>query len=155
MKSKTSAGLLLHRRRGDLEVLLAHPGGPYWRNKDEGAWTIPKGEVQDGEEPDLAALREFAEETGFQPQGERLSLGSVRQAGGKLVHVWSIEADWDPQNLVSNMFSIEWPPRSGRMQPFPEIDKAAWFDLAAAHRKILRSQSEFLNRLEHALAGGR
>ncbi|HML30139.1 MAG TPA: NUDIX domain-containing protein [Hyphomicrobium sp.] len=148
MKTAASAGLLLYRRREELQVLLAHPGGPYWRNKDDGAWTVPKGEIRGGEDPLEAALREFEEETGFQPEGNALSLGSLRQAGGKQVHVWAIEADWDPATLVSNQFSIEWPPRSGRMSAFPEIDRAAWFDIPAAYRKILKSQSEFLHRLE-------
>lgn len=151
MKTTASAGLLLYRWVPELEVLLAHPGGPYWRNKDDGAWTVPKGEIHDGEEPRLAAIREFTEETGFRPEGEPLTLGFLRQTGGKLVHVWAIENDWNPAGLISNPFSIEWPPRSGRTQQFPEIDRAAWFDLATARRKILKSQSEFLHRLELAV----
>jgi len=147
VKTKESAGLLLFRRRHTLEVLLAHPGGPYWRKKDDGAWTIPKGELQESEDPYLAAQREFAEETGFRPQGKPLSLGSLRQAGGKRVYAWAIEEDWDPSSLASNHFSMEWPPRSGRIVQFPEIDRAQWFDLATARRKILKSQSEFLDRL--------
>jgi predicted NUDIX family NTP pyrophosphohydrolase len=149
VKTKESAGLLLFRRRGILEVLLAHPGGPYWRNKDDGAWTIPKGEIHDSEDPYQAAVREFAEETGLLSQGKPLSLGSLRQAGGKLVHVWAIEEDWDPSSLVSNTFSMEWPPRSGRIEQFPEIDRALWFDLPTARREILKSQMEFLERLEN------
>ncbi|MBS0268321.1 MAG: NUDIX domain-containing protein [Proteobacteria bacterium] len=148
MKTATSAGVLLYRDQNGLEVLLGHPGGPYWRKKDEGSWTVPKGEVRNGEDLYKAALREFAEETGFHPKGAATPLGSVRQAGGKSVHVWAIEADWNPETLVSNPFSIEWPPRSGRMQNFPEIDRAAWFDLATARAKILKSQGEFLNRLD-------
>ncbi|MGO4684817.1 NUDIX domain-containing protein [Hyphomicrobium sp. 2TAF46] len=148
MKTATSAGVLLYRDRNGLEVLLGHPGGPYWRRKDEGSWTVPKGEVLDGEDLYKAALREFAEETGFQPKGAVTPLGSVRQAGGKSVHVWAIEADWNPETLVSNTFSIEWPPRSGRMQNFPEIDRADWFDLTTARAKILRSQGDFLDRLD-------
>lgn len=151
MRTKESAGLLLFRRQRTLEVLLAHPGGPYWRKKDDGAWTIPKGEINDSEDPCRAALREFAEETGFQPQGEPLSLGSLRQAGGKLVHAWAVEDDWNPSRLVSNTFSIEWPPRSGRMEQFPEIDRAGWFELPTARRKILNGQLEFLDRLETTL----
>lgn len=151
MKTPESAGLLLYRRRDDLEVLLAHPGGPYWRNKDEGAWSVPKGEILEGEDPYAAALREFEEETGLRPHGKPVSLGSLRQSGGKLVHAWAVENDWDPSRLVSNQFSIEWPPRSGRTALFPEIDRANWFDLATARLKILKSQTEFLNRLEAAL----
>jgi predicted NUDIX family NTP pyrophosphohydrolase len=147
VKTRESAGLVLFRRRNALEVLLAHPGGPYWRKKDDGAWTIPKGELEESESSYLAAIREFTEETGFQPRGKPLSLGSLRQAGGKLVHAWAIESDWDPSSLISNSFNMEWPPRSGRMERFPEIDRAQWFDLATAQRKILKSQSEFLDRL--------
>lgn len=148
VKTAASAGLLLFRDRNGLEVLLAHPGGPYWRNKDDGAWTVPKGEILDGEAAYDAALREFAEETGLRPQGPIVSLGSVRQAGGKHVHVWAVEEDWNPEVLVSNRFSMEWPPRSGQIQIFPEIDRAQWFDLKTARTKILKSQSEFLDRLE-------
>lgn len=155
MKTPESAGLLLYRRRPNLEVLLAHPGGPYWRNKDEGAWTVPKGEILEGEDPYAAALREFEEETGLHPHGKTVSLGSLRQSGGKLVHAWAVENDWDPSRLVSNQFSIEWPPRSGRTAVFPEIDRANWFDLATARLKILKSQTEFLNRLEAALDGSK
>jgi predicted NUDIX family NTP pyrophosphohydrolase len=153
MKTVASAGLLLYRQRSWLEVLLAHPGGPYWRNKDAGSWTIPKGEIIAAEEPYDAAVREFAEETGFRPRGQALSLGSVRQAGGKLVHAWAIEEDWDPTALVSNQFSIEWPPRSGHIQTFPEIDRAVWFGLAVAREKILKSQLGFIDRLEQARRG--
>lgn len=148
MRTKESAGLLLFRHRGTLQVLLAHPGGPYWRKKDDGAWTIPKGEINDNEDPYGAAVREFTEETGFLPQGEPLSLGSLRQAGGKLVHAWAVQGDFDPRTLVSNSFSMEWPPRSGEMGVFPEIDRADWFDLPEARRKILKSQLVFLQRLE-------
>jgi predicted NUDIX family NTP pyrophosphohydrolase len=148
--SKASAGVLLFRRRVGLEVLLAHPGGPYWQKKDDGAWTVPKGELQDGEDPYEAAVREFSEEIGFRPQGQPLSLGSLRQAGGKHVFVWAVEDDWDPSLLVSNTFVMEWPPRSGKRAQFPEIDRAGWFDLSTARRKILKSQSEFLRRLESA-----
>lgn len=155
VKTPESAGLLLYRRRQDLEVLLAHPGGPYWRNKDEGAWTVPKGEILEGEDPYAAALREFEEETGLRPHGKPVSLGSLRQSGGKLVHAWAVENDWDASRLVSNQFSIEWPPRSGRTVLFPEIDRANWFDLATARLKILKSQTKFLNRLEAALDGSK
>lgn len=152
MKTATSAGLLLYRRREDLEVLLAHPGGPYWRNKDDGAWTVPKGEIGDGEAPYEAAVREFAEETGHVVNGPAHFLGGLRQAGGKRVYVWAVEEDWDPAALVSNRFTIEWPPRSGKEQQFPEIDRAAWFDIRSARSKILKSQSEFLNRLTESLS---
>ena len=150
--SRVSAGLLLFRLRGTLEVLLAHPGGPYWKNKDAGAWTVPKGEVAAGEDELAAAQREFAEETGYHPQGDVLSLGSARQPGGKLVHVWAIADDWDPAALTSNSFSLEWPPRSGRSQDFPEIDRAAWFALDEARVKIIKGQAVFLDRLKAALA---
>jgi predicted NUDIX family NTP pyrophosphohydrolase len=153
VKTTSSAGLLLYRRSKGLEVLLAHPGGPYWRNKDDGAWTIPKGEILEGEDPYEAAIREFAEETGYSAGGQALSLGSLRQAGGKRVHAWAVESDWDPATLISNSFRLEWPPRSGRTEQFPEIDRTAWFDIPAAYTKILKSQSEFLTRLERGLAG--
>jgi predicted NUDIX family NTP pyrophosphohydrolase len=116
-----------------------------------GAWTVPKGEVHIGEDLFTAAVREFYEETGFRPDGEATSLGFVRQAGGKRVHVWAINGDWDPSTLVSNSFSMEWPPRSGQIKEFPEIDRAGWFTMSAAREKILKSQLEFLHRLEAAL----
>ena len=151
MKTATSAGLLLYRNMAELQVLLAHPGGPYWQKKDAGAWTIPKGEIEVDEDPFAAALREFGEEMGFQPTGRALPLGAARQAGGKVVQAWAIEADWDPAELVSNTFSIEWPPRSGHTREFQEIDRAAWFNLETARGKILKSQAEFLNRLAEAV----
>jgi len=150
--TRVSAGLLLFRRRGALEVLLAHPGGPYWQNKDDSAWSVPKGEIEAGEDELAAARREFAEETGYRPQGHVLSLGSARQPGGKLVHVWAIDDDWDPAQLRSNSFSMEWPPKSGRLQVFPEIDRAGWFALDEARGKILKGQVVFLDRLQAALA---
>lgn len=153
MSRRESAGLLLYRRRnGDVEVLLAHPGGPFWRRRDDGAWTIPKGEIEAGEHRLAAARREFEEETGYRPRGEAQSLGSIRQSGGKVVHVWAIEEDWQPSNLVSNTFDIEWPPRSGRHSAFPELDRAQWFDLPAARVKILKGQAELLDRLSSMLA---
>ena len=150
---KISAGLLLHRQsEGGLEVLLAHPGGPFWRRRDEGAWTIPKGNVESGEDELKAARREFAEETGHRPMGEEIALGSALQSGGKLVRVWAVAGEWDPSLLQSNSFSMEWPPRSGSQQTFPEIDRAAWFSVEEARREILKGQVVFLDRLEAALS---
>lgn len=153
--AKVSAGLLMYRRTGEqLEVLLAHPGGPYFRNKDEGAWTLPKGEVEEGGEQELAcALREFHEETGIDPRGAQLlPLGEVKQRAGKRVHAWAFEGDWDGAGPpASNTFEIEWPPKSGRRATFPEIDRMAFFALPLARRKILAAQSELLDRLERAL----
>lgn len=147
-----SAGLLLFRRMdGDIEVLLAHPGGPFWKRKDHGAWTIPKGLIVPGEQPLAAARREFAEETGHRPKGDAIPLGRATQPGGKIVHVWAIEADWDPADLQSNTFEMEWPPRTGRRQSFPEIDRAAWFGVAAARERILKGQALFIDRLLEAL----
>ncbi len=149
---------MLFRRNGDtagLQLLLVHPGGPFWRKKDEGAWTIPKGEFNDSEDPLDAALREFGEETGAQPpQGEFLKLRPVRQAGGKTVHAWAIEFDFDPKTLQSNTFKQEWPPKSGRMQEFPEVDRAEWFDPPAARRKILNGQIPLIDELLLVLARG-
>jgi predicted NUDIX family NTP pyrophosphohydrolase len=147
--SKTSAGILLYRKRGNaLEVLLVHPGGPFWARKDAGAWTIPKGEVSEGETPLTAALREFKEETGISPTGSCLDLGVIRQAGGKTVQGFALEGDCDPSRVTSNMFEMEWPPRSGRRQSFPEIDKAAWYPLSEGRRKINAAQAELLSSLE-------
>ena len=129
MPAQKSAGLLVFRRRdGGAQFLLAHPGGPYWARKDDGAWTIPKGLIEDGEDPRAAALREFEEEVGQRVDGPLFELTPLRQKGGKLVQAWLAEADVDPANLASNTFEIEWPPRSGRMASFPEIDRIAWFD---------------------------
>jgi predicted NUDIX family NTP pyrophosphohydrolase len=148
-----SAGLLLFRRRqGDIEILLGHPGGPFWRRKDHASWSIPKGMIGPDEPHLVAARREFAEETGYSPDGEFTPLGDARQPGGKIVHIWAVEDDWDPAELRSNAFEIEWPPRSGRRQTFPEIDKAAWFSLTEAREKILKGQSVFIDRLLDALA---
>jgi predicted NUDIX family NTP pyrophosphohydrolase len=147
-----SAGLLLFRQvDGDIEVLLGHPGGPFWKRKDEGAWSIPKGLIAPGEEPLAAAQREFAEETGHYPKGDAVPLGSATQPGGKVVHVWAIEGDWDPADIKSNTFEMEWPPRSGRRQSFPEIDRAAWFGATEAREKILKGQAAFIERLLEAL----
>jgi predicted NUDIX family NTP pyrophosphohydrolase len=146
--ARTSAGLLLFRERdGVLEVLLAHPGGPLWAKKDEGAWSIPKGEVAEGEDLERAALREFEEETGATAPTEAFDLGSVKQPGGKIVHAWAARGELDPADLRSNEFTLEWPPRSGRVQRFPEVDRVAWMALGEAERKILRGQVELLHRL--------
>ena len=147
-----SAGILLFRRAGpEIEVLLAHPGGPYWKNKDNGAWSIPKGEYADTEDPLAAAKREFTEETGLTLSGDFVSLGQIRQPGGKVVTAWALEggfdASFDAVNMHSNTFSMPWPPGSGKLQEFPEIDRAEWFPLKVARRKILKGQAEFLNRL--------
>jgi predicted NUDIX family NTP pyrophosphohydrolase len=143
-----SAGLLLFRNSsGAIEVLLGHPGGPFWKNRDEGAWSIPKGLVAAGEEPLAAAKREFAEETGYRPRGRFIPLGEARQPGGKVVHVWAVEGDWDAAKLQSDSFEMEWPPRSGRLQRFPELDRAAWFSVPEARKRILKGQAVFLDRL--------
>jgi predicted NUDIX family NTP pyrophosphohydrolase len=145
---KRSAGLLMFRRRlEDPEVFLVHPGGPFWAAKDAGAWMIPKGEYTDDEEPLAAAQREFREETGFEPGREFIDLGMVRQTGGKLVTVWAFEGDCDPAKLISNSCMMEWPPHSKRMIEVPEVDRGAWFSIAAARNYILRSQSPFLDVL--------
>jgi len=148
----TSAGILLHRGAADArEVLLVHPGGPFWAKKDEGAWTIPKGEVGEGEELRTCALRELEEELGEPPAiapEQLVDLGAVRQKAGKLVHCWAVEADFDPARLSSNTFTIEWPPRSGRQREFPEVDRAEWFALEAARGKINPAQVELLDRLQ-------
>jgi predicted NUDIX family NTP pyrophosphohydrolase len=147
-KLKQSAGVLLFRKAGSqLEVLLAHPGGPFWKNKDDGAWSIPKGEYGEDEDPLTAAKREFAEETAVALSGDFVSLGEVRQAGGKVVSAWALEGNFEATNLRSNKFSMPWPPRSGKSQEFPEIDRAEWFPLEVARRKILKGQAEFLDRL--------
>jgi predicted NUDIX family NTP pyrophosphohydrolase len=137
---------MFRRRSGDVEVFLVHPGGPFWRRKDIGAWSIPKGEVSGGEDFSAAARREFQEETGLVPEGPYISLGEVKQPGGKLVTAWAFERDCSPI-IQSNSFSMEWPPRSGRMQTFPEVDRAEWFPLNEARVRINPSQSAFLDRL--------
>lgn len=146
---KKSAGLLMYRvRNGALEVLLVHPGGPFWVRKDAGAWFIPKGEMAPGEDDQAAALREFGEETGLQPRGPFLPLGSVRHKSGKIVTAWAFEGDCDPAALTSNNFSMEWPPRSGKQREFPEIDRAEFFTANAAKRKMHAAEFEFVSRLE-------
>jgi predicted NUDIX family NTP pyrophosphohydrolase len=145
---RKSAGLLLFRRRDTgIEVLLVHPGGPLWAKKDEGAWSIPKGELGAGEDPLAAAQREFAEELGTPVHGEFIALEPIRQASGKVVVAWAVEADFDPATLVSNPFSLEWPPQSGRYQDFPEVDRAEWFSIEDAERKINPRQLPLLERL--------
>lgn len=145
---KQSAGLVLIRTRdSDVEVFLVHPGGPFWAKKDDGAWSIPKGEFADGEEPLTAARREFQEETGVTVSGPFASLGTIRQAGGKTVHAFAATADFDAATIVSNTFAIEWPPRSGKQATFPEVDRAAWFSLVAATKKINPTQTAFLHRV--------
>jgi predicted NUDIX family NTP pyrophosphohydrolase len=149
----SSAGILMYRQTGPgLEVLLVHPGGPFWRNKDDGAWSIPKGEMAEGEEPAVAAKREFLEETGCDLSGPLEPLGDIRQRGGKQVTAFAIEGDLEVSAIKSNTFEIEWPPKSGKMQSFPEIDRAAWFDLPAAHVKTLESQRLLLDRLVNDVA---
>ena len=142
--------MLLHRTRdGKTQVLLVHPGGPFWKKRDDGAWGIPKGEIEPGEAPLDVALREFQEELGSPPPGaEPTALGSIRQAGGKVVHAWAAQGDFDVDRMTSNTFSMEWPPRSGHLRQFPEVDRAAWFDLDEARLKILESQLPLLDRLE-------
>jgi predicted NUDIX family NTP pyrophosphohydrolase len=147
--AKRSAGILLYRTSGGApEVLLVHPGGPYWARKDAGSWSIPKGEYDDGEDPQACALREFEEETGTPlPAGELIELGEVKQKGGKLVTAWAAEGDLDADAIRSNTFTMEWPPRSGRTAEFPEIDRAGWFGVDTAREKLLPAQAEFLDRL--------
>jgi predicted NUDIX family NTP pyrophosphohydrolase len=152
--AKRSAGLLVHRQRpGEpVEVLLAHMGGPFWSRKDAAAWSIPKGEYDEDEEPLDAARREFAEELGQPaPPGEPVDLGEVRQSGGKRIRAWAIAGDLDVDEITSTTFELEWPPRSGRLQAFPEVDRAAWFDLAAAREKLVQGQVTFLDRLAERL----
>jgi predicted NUDIX family NTP pyrophosphohydrolase len=148
-----SAGLLMFRRRGGaVEVLLAHPGGPFWSRRDAASWTLPKGEIDEGEDPLAAARREFEEETGFPSAPPFLLLGELKQKSGKRITAWAFEGDADPSRLVSNPFEMEWPPRSGRMQSFPEIDRVAWFGPEEARAKVLPGQAPFLDTLEALLA---
>jgi predicted NUDIX family NTP pyrophosphohydrolase len=151
MATSRSAGILLFRRTGGgTEVLLVHPGGPFWARKDAGAWSIPKGQIEEGEEPRACAIRELEEELGAAPElepEELIELGSIKQRAGKVVEAWAAEAEFDPAALAGNTFSMEWPPRSGKQQDFPEVDRAEWFDPAAAREKILPAQAEFLDRL--------
>jgi predicted NUDIX family NTP pyrophosphohydrolase len=150
---KASAGLLMFRRCAtEPEVLLAHPGGPFWTKRDLGAWSIPKGEFAPGEDPLAAARREFAEETGIVPEGEFIPLSPRRQRSGKVVYAWAFEGDCDPLAIVSNTFVMEWPPRSGRQQAFPEVDRAAWFPLDEARRRLVSGQVGLVEELAELLA---
>jgi predicted NUDIX family NTP pyrophosphohydrolase len=152
--ARRSAGILPYRRHRDaLQVLLVHPGGPFWRKRDDGAWSVAKGEYGENEVPSAAARREFKEETGWEVAGDLHPLGEIRQAGGKYLTAFAMEADFDPASFVSNRFELEWPPRSGRFQYFPEVDQVAWFSLAEARRKILASQGSLLDRLEELVGG--
>jgi predicted NUDIX family NTP pyrophosphohydrolase len=149
---KRSAGILLYRRNGALEVLLVHPGGPFWAKKDLGAWSIPKGEYEDGEDAQATAVRELEEETGHRLESTGLlELGSIRQRGGKVLTAWAAPGDLDSAAITSNTFTMEWPPRSGRQREFPEVDRAGWFELPAARSKLLPAQAELLDRLVSAL----
>ena len=146
--AKESAGLLLFRRRAtDMEVLLVHPGGPFWAKKDQGAWTIPKGEIGPQEDPLEAALRETNEELGVTIEGDFIPLAPVRQKSGKIIHAWAVEGDFEITDLRSNTFEMEWPPKSGELKSFPEIDKAAWYDLVQAREKINPGQKPLLDEL--------
>lgn len=152
--AKNSAGLLMYRRCGStLQVFLVHMGGPFWAKKDSGAWSIPKGEFETGEDPLEAAQREFQEETGFPAAGSFLPLMPITQPGGKRVHAWAFEGDVDPAEIRSNTFSMEWPPRSGQIQAFPEIDRAEWFTIETAKEKILKGQVDLLDELQSQVGG--
>ncbi|HXV78710.1 MAG TPA: NUDIX domain-containing protein [Candidatus Binatia bacterium] len=152
MAKKESAGILLYRLRNSIpEVLLVHPGGPYWARKDLGAWSIPKGEFEAGEDRLAAAKREFLEETGFLPEGRFVALAPVKQAGGKLVYAWAVKGDRDAKTIQSNTFSMEWPPRSGKYREFPEVDRAEWLTVDVARGKILKGQVSLLDELEELI----
>lgn len=158
MAGKRSAGLLLFRRPdgsdGDVEVLIGHMGGPFWAKKDAAAWSLPKGELEPDEAPEQAARREFAEELGLPaPEGDYLELGEVKQSGGKVVTAWAVAADLDPAAVVPGTFEMEWPPRSGRLQEFPELDRVGWFGLEAAREKLVKGQLPFLDRLAALVTG--
>lgn len=150
--TKLSAGFLMFRRmQGQIQVLLVHPGGPFWEKKDLASWSLPKGEYSDGEDPFAAAKREFEEETSISPEGNFIPLGQIRQPSGKLVTAWAFEGDCDPATIKSNLFSMEWPKGSGKMQEFPEIDRGEWFTFEMAGQKILKGQVGFLERLAEYL----
>ncbi len=149
---KETAGLLLYRRKGDeIEVFLVHPGGPFWAKKDEGAWSIPKGEMERHEDPRAAAIREFAEETGTAVAGDFQRLPPCKQAGGKTVLAWAVEGDIDPATVRSNTFEMEWPPRSGKRQSFPEVDRGAWFSIEEARQRINKGQVALIDALAETL----
>jgi predicted NUDIX family NTP pyrophosphohydrolase len=153
MAKKLSAGILLYRRRhGEVEVFLVHPGGPYWAGKDGGAWSIPKGEYREGEDPLATAQREFHEETGSPVTGSFHPLAPLTQPSGKVISVWAVEGDLDPETVRSNTFSLEWPPRSGKKQEFPEVDRGGWFDLPTAYQKLQPGQRGFLDQLQQVLS---
>jgi len=148
-----SAGILLYRfRDGQLQVMLVHPGGPFWKNKDKGAWSIPKGICEEGEASVEAAKREFKEETGFDIDGKFIDLGELKQSSGKIVHAWAVEGDLDTTKIKSNTFQIEWPKGSGKIREYPEIDKGEWFSIDIAKEKIVKGQKEFLDRLLEKLS---
>jgi predicted NUDIX family NTP pyrophosphohydrolase len=156
MSRKHSAGLVVHRlRNGVLEILLVHPGGPFWAKRDLGAWSIPKGEFDATEESDplLVARRELEEETGYTASGHFVPLADLRQPSGKVIHAWAVEADFDASSIRSNTFSMEWPPRSGKSQEFPEVDRAEWFPMPQAKERILRGQRGFLEQLQQLVGG--
>ena len=155
MAKKQSAGILLYRfRDSELGIFLVHPGGPFWAKKDAGAWSIPKGEFAADENALAAAKREFAEETGCAVDGNFVELPPVKQPGGKLVYVWAVEGDCNAESIKSNLFTLEWPPRSGKRKDFPEVDRAGWFDLKLAKEKILKGQLVFLEQLQRMLVRG-
>jgi len=146
--AKTSAGILLYRRKDNvLRVFLIHPGGPFFANKDEGAWSVPKGELDEGEDALAAALREFGEETGCKAEGDFIPLSSIKQKGGKTVLAWAVEGDCDAASIKSNTFALEWPPKSGRVQDFPEVDRAGWFTVDEAKKKINPAQAALVDEL--------
>ena len=152
MAKKNSAGILLHRLRGSgIEVFLVHPGGPFWATKDAGAWSIPKGEFEAGEDPLEAAKREFKEETGFAVAGNFIELTPVKQPGGKVVYAWAVMGDCEAESIKSNTFSLEWPPRSGKRKEFPEVDRAGWFTPEVAREKILKGQLVLLEELKRKI----
>jgi predicted NUDIX family NTP pyrophosphohydrolase len=152
MPKRTSAGLLMYRiRDGQLQVLIVHPGGPFWAKKDAGSWSIPKGEIETGEEEFAAAQREFQEETGVVPAGPFIDIGEITQKSGKRVRAWAFEGDCDSAAIVSNTFSLEWPPHSGRTQSFPEIDRAEFADAPTARQKLNHAECDFVERLQKAL----
>ncbi len=152
--SVKSAGILMYRyKNGELEILLVHPGGPFWARKDKGAWSIPKGICEKNENLLTAAKREFHEETGFNIDGEFIDLGEIKQSSGKIVHIWAVEGDIDPNDIHSNTFQLEWPKGSGRIRQYPEVDKAAWFPIKLAKEKIAKGQIGFLERLLKKLSG--